>query len=64
MSSKVYKLIVGISSGVAAIAVALVSFFQPPFYVAINTAIPIIEGTIAEVCSLFVIPDPEKTKKK
>jgi hypothetical protein len=63
MSSKVYKLIVGVSSGVAAIAVAFVSFFQPPFYVAINAAIPIVEGCIAEVCSLFVIPEEKKAKK-
>ena len=54
MTKKVYNLIVGIVGGVSAIAVAVVTFIQPAYCVAINAAIPIAATAAAEILSLFV----------
>lgn len=54
MSKKVYQLIVGVSGGVCAIAIALVTYFNPQYAAAINGAIAIGETAVAEACALFV----------
>jgi len=62
MSKKVYNLIVGIIGGVSTIAIALVTFFNPAYAVAINAAIGIADTAAIEIVGLFV--DPNKTSKK
>lgn len=54
MSKKLYQLIVGISGGVCAIAIAVVTYANPTYAAAINGAIAIGETAIAEACALFV----------
>ena len=54
MSKKLYQLIVGVSGGACAIAIALVTYFDPAYSAAINGAIAIGETAIAEACALFV----------
>jgi hypothetical protein len=54
MSKKLFNLIVGIIGGVSAIAIAIVTFVQPAYCVAINAAIPIATTAITEILSLFV----------
>lgn len=54
MTKKVYQLIVGISGGVCAIAIAVVTYVNPAYAAAINGTIAIAETAIAEACALFV----------
>ena len=54
MSSRVFKLISGVITGVEAIALAVVTFIAPPYMVAINAAIPLVGNCIIAVCKLFV----------
>lgn len=54
MSKKVFNLITGIVTGIETISVALVTFFDPAYAVAINGAIPIVGTAIIAVCKLFV----------
>lgn len=54
MSKKVYNLITGIVTGVEAISIALVTFFNPACAVAVNAAIPIAGTAILAICKLFV----------
>lgn len=54
MSKKMFNLIVGVSGGVAAIASAVVTHFQPAYATAIVGAIGIAEAAAVEICSLFV----------
>lgn len=54
MSKKMFNLIVGVSGGVAAIASAVVTYFQPSYATAIVAAIGIAETAAVEICSLFV----------
>ena len=60
MSKKVYRAVVGVAGGLAAIAIALVTLFEPPYAVAINASIGVAEAAIAEICSFFVIDTVEK----
>ena len=54
MSKKVFTFISAIVTGVAAISVAAVTFFNPNFAEAINASIPIAEGAIIGILSNFV----------
>lgn len=54
MSKKTFKLISAIVGGVEAIAVALVTYFEPSGATAINASIVIAGTAIIEICSQFV----------
>lgn len=54
MSKKVYNLVTGIIGGVEVIAVAIVTFVQPSYAVAINASIGIVGTAAIEVCGQFV----------
>ena len=54
MSKKVYNLVTGIIGGVEVIAVAIVTFVQPSYAVAINASIGIVGTAAIEVCGRFV----------
>ena len=60
MSKKLFALIVSCVGGVAAIASALVTYFQPPMATAINTAIQIAVTATADICILFVANEVAK----
>lgn len=61
MSKKTYNLIVGIVGGLSTIAIALVTFFNPAYAVAINASIGIADTAIIEIVGQFI--DPNKNKK-
>lgn len=54
MSKKVYNLVTGIIGGVEVIAVAIVTFVQPSYAVAINASIGIAGTAAIEICGQFV----------
>jgi hypothetical protein len=54
MSKKTFNLVTGIVGGVQAIAVAVVTYIQPEFATAINSAIVVIGTAVIEACSQFV----------
>ena len=54
MSKKIYNLVTGIIGGVEVIAVAIVTFVQPSYAVAINASIGIVGTAAIEVCGQFV----------
>lgn len=54
MSKKTFNLIAGITTGVAAIGAAVVTFFNPPYCAAINASITVVEGAVVTICSKFV----------
>lgn len=54
MSKKTYALVATITSAVAAVAVGLVTYFNPGCAAAINASIPIAEGAIIAICGNFV----------
>ena len=54
MSKKVYNLVTGIIGGVDVIAVAIVTFVQPSYAVAINASIGIAGTAAIEICGQFV----------
>lgn len=54
MTKKVYNLIVGIIGGLSTIAIAVVTFINPAFAVAINASIGIGATAICEICAQFV----------
>lgn len=54
MSKKVYNLVTGIIGGVEVIAVAIVTFVQPSYAVAINASIGIVGTAAIEICGQFV----------
>jgi len=54
MSKKVFNLITGIIGAVQTVGVAIVTYINPEYATAINSAI-VIAGTAAiEICNLFV----------
>lgn len=54
MSKKVFNLVTGIVGAIQTVGVALVTYFNPEYATAINSAI-VIAGTAAiEICNLFV----------
>lgn len=54
MSKKVYNLVTGIVGGVEVIAIAVVTFVNPAYAVAINASIGIVGTAAIEVCGQFV----------
>ena len=54
MSKKVYNLITGVIGGVEVISIAIVTFFNPAYAVAINASIGIVGTAAIEVCGQFV----------
>ena len=54
MTKKTYNLIVGVAGGLSTIAVAVVTFFNPTYAVAINASIGIGSTAAIEICSQFV----------
>ena len=54
MSKKTYNFVTGIIGGVEVIAVAIVTFVQPSYAVAINASIGIVGTAAIEVCGQFV----------
>lgn len=60
MSKKVNNLVVGIVGGLSTIGIALVTFFAPPYAVAINASIGIASTAIIEICGQFVNPENKK----
>ena len=54
MSKKVFNLVIGIIGAIQTIGVAIVTYTEPEYATAINSAI-VIAGTAAiEICNLFV----------
>lgn len=54
MSKKTYNLIVGIVGGLSTIAVAVVTFINPAYSVAINASIGIASTAAIEIVGQFV----------
>ena len=54
MSKKMYNQVVGITGGVAAIASAVVTYFNPEYAVQTVAAIGVGSTAVTEICSLFV----------
>lgn len=54
MEKKTYNLIIGIVGGLSTIAVAVVTFLNPAYAVAINASIGIADTAIIEICGQFV----------
>lgn len=57
MSKKVYNLVTGIIGGVEVIAIAIVTFINPSYAVAINASIGIAGTAAIKICSQFVKSD-------
>lgn len=54
MSKRVFNLVTGIIGGVEVIAIAVVTFINPAYAVAINASIGIVGTAAIEVCNQFV----------
>lgn len=54
MSKKVYNLIVGIVGGLATVGIAVVTYIEPPYAVAINSSIGIAMTAVTEICAQFI----------
>ena len=54
MSKKMFTLVSSVIGGVEAIAVGFVTYFNPEYCAAINSAIVIAGTAIIEICNLFV----------
>ena len=54
MSKKVYNLVVGVIGGLSTIGVAVVTFLNPVYAVAINASIGIASTAAIEICAQFV----------
>lgn len=57
MSKKTFNLITGIIGGVEVISIAVVTFINPQYAVAINSSIGIVGTAAIEVCNQFVKAD-------
>lgn len=57
MSKKTFALISGIVGGLQTIGVAIVTYNQPQYATAINSAIVIAGAAVIEICNLFVTVD-------
>lgn len=57
MSKKTFNLITGIIGGVEMITVAVVTFINPTYAVAINASVTIVGTAAIEVCNQFVKAD-------
>ena len=54
MNKKVFNLVTGIVGAVQAAAVAIVTYTEPSYATAINSAIVIAGTAVIEICNLFV----------
>ena len=54
MSKKTFALVSGIVGGLQTIGVAIVTYTQPEYATAINSAIVIAGAATIEICNLFV----------
>lgn len=54
MSKKVFALVSGIIGGLQTIGVAVVTYTQPEYATAINSAIVVAGAAVIEICNLFV----------
>ena len=54
MSKKVYNLVTGIVGALQTIGVAVVTYTNPEYATAINSAIVIAGTAVIEICNLFV----------
>ena len=57
MSKKTYELIVTISGAVGAVAIGLITHFNPPYATAINDSIQIAETAILAICGNFIFKE-------
>ena len=57
MSKKMFALVSGIVGGLQTIGVAVVTYTQPEYATAINSAIVIAGAAIIEICNLFTTSD-------
>ena len=53
MSKKTFALVSGIIGGLQTIGVAIVTYTQPDYATAINSAIVIVGAAAIEICNLF-----------
>lgn len=63
MSKKMFALVSGIVGGLQTIGVAVVTYTQPEYAMAINSAIVIAGASIIEICNLFTTSDSKLRKK-
>lgn len=57
MSKKTFALVSGIIGGLQTIGVAIVTYTQPEYATAINSAIVIIGTAVIEACTKFIKPE-------
>ena len=57
MSKKLFALITGIVGAAQTAGVAIVTYTEPAYATAINSAIVIAGAAIIEICNLFVVPE-------
>ena len=63
MSKKMFALVSGIVGGLQTIGVAVVTYTQPEYATAINSAIVIAGAAIIEICNLFTTSESMLRKK-
>lgn len=64
MSKRTFELITVITGSICAIAIGLVTHFNPPYATAINDSIQIVESAIVAICGNFAINAANKLSKK
>ena len=64
MSKKMFALVSGIVGGLQTIGVAVVTYTQPEYATAINSAIVIAGAAIIEICNLFTTSSDSKLRQK
>ena len=57
MSKKTYELITVITGAVGAVAIGLITHFNPPYATAINDSIQIAETAILAICGNFIFKE-------
>lgn len=60
MSKKLCTFLSAVIGGVSAVAIATVTYFAPPYAVAINSAIAIASAAATDIMAQFVKPDEQK----
>ena len=63
MSKKMFALVSGIVGGLQTIGVAVVTYTQPEYATAINSAIVIAGAAIIEICNLFTTSESKLIQK-
>lgn len=64
MSKKTFELVVTITGAVCAIAIGLVTHFNPPYASAINSSIEIVESAVIAICGNFAVNEANKKALK